>query len=472
MGENAQDGHGAKRISHASGNREKESRRKGKTKREVAEKKHEKTHLPLHEQIKRQLSKTVKAEPTKKQGEEKPAELLRAISDAAGEHSVMFDKPAKEIALARETGIESAKDHIKTVIPLRPEPKRPVGPLSSISGFEKTMMNRIEIERSGEQVELRISGTFGLEKKIKLKSGELSGFLQSLLPAKINSMMLGEELAIVGMSTADLSDLFKTDIIVEPKGELEVAEEEAGGGILIRIRMAGSRDSLFSQPVQGKPNDILRTGPEKEKNRDGDWLREQIRAQSKEIAELAKEMGDRVASDLTKPQDDIGNSTRKNVVQIEQQAEVKVETRSPTVVAPEKTPPKAEEAKAGDERDPEAEELFNAYREEAGAYVEQLGKVPELKESPANVDLIGELQRSANDLKTMSTAMGFANISRLSKSLENLFASYKKRGAVDAGGYEILEEAVAKVQSLYANLENSEQEDVNKVVEKVEAATS
>ncbi|MFH0817898.1 MAG: Hpt domain-containing protein, partial [Candidatus Micrarchaeota archaeon] len=112
-----------------------------------------------------------------------------------------------------------------------------------------------------------------------------------------------------------------------------------------------------------------------------------------------------------------------------------------------------------------------AYKEEAVTYVDALKKLPQLKDNPQNADLISEIHRSAHSLKSMSAAMGFLNISKISKALEILFANYKKGGGFDMSNYDIALGAVDEINTLYSDLANSEKASVEEIVKKVESIT-
>jgi hypothetical protein len=311
-------------------------------------------------------------------------------------------------------------------------------------------------------VRLRVCGNFGLDEEMTVEKGRLSGLLQEMLPVKINSMKSGDELAIVGMTGGELSDLFTKHIMVEPRGELEVSETEEGGRTSIVIRIAG-QDTLFAPGFEhgAKTHETTAGGTRKEDG--GDWLREQIRDQAKDVAALAREMGESIRSNLNPGAPDV----KRDVVPVPGESgsagpEVVEEKPGGSVDLKGEADSDGQEAPQG--QDPDMGEFINAYREEATAHVEKLKEILKLGESPNDKELIGEILLSVRELKNISTAMGLANISGLSGSLEKALAGCSEKGEVDPNKYGSIRKAVDKLVELHSDLENSDKAEIGEFI--------
>ncbi|MFH1447926.1 MAG: Hpt domain-containing protein [Candidatus Micrarchaeota archaeon] len=463
----------------------------------------------LHEQIKRQLKSSNdydgKKSHKKKEVHHKPEKDAKKKQD---KKLVVPERPdAVEELKTGEPASEPAVVH-ETYVEKHGEKDKPTEAIFSLSSFEKSMMDKVDIGNRGDRTEIRISGGFGLNKRVELTSSELSGFLQSLLPEKINSMGPGDRFMVVGFTLDEMNDLLATDIIVEPKGELEVSEEELDGKLCLNIGVIGE-GTLFDYSAPQRTTDDVRKVVEREKpwieskrkemageqetaapeemqtgEEDDDWVQKQIQIQHEEVARIAKEMGESIRATLP------AEMTAKTAPEAEEKpaeqpapgAETKPEP-APTTEAEEKpaeqpapgaetaAPAGEKPADAGGDDEMDMSEFMDVYKEEAVTYVEALNKLPTLKDDPKNAELISEIHRSAHSLKSMSTAMDFMNLSKISKSLELLFAAYKKTGSMDMGKYDIVKEGVDRINELYGDLGNSEKANVDEIVKKIESIT-
>ncbi|MFH1471052.1 MAG: Hpt domain-containing protein [Candidatus Micrarchaeota archaeon] len=440
----------------------------------------ERSHLPIHEQIKKQLQGKTKRE--------EPRRIKAGKAHAKEEKKLDGETPHKKTGgpeLKAGSAVPSPKESVHTEIEAKAREL-------AMSYFEISMMDKVEIEANGKDVKLRITGSLGLEKLVSVDKGEVARFLGEVLPKRISAMEPGEKLDIVGMEMDELEDLFRTSIPVEPRGELEVSEKEEGGKVSITIKVAKAKEPLFDYSKPGL-EDVRRlvereklaigaaqkTPEEKgEAKEEPDWLQEQLAAQKRDIAALAKEFGEKV-----KPPEEKGEEAvpKEEPPQATSAAPPESQSTAPTEPQAQASPSASEESPGepaqaqapagGGEDSMNMTEFMDAYKEEAAAFVEALKKIPRIKENPGNADLIAEMQRSAHGLKSMSAAMGFMNISKISKALEMMFAGYKKTGTVDMAKFDVAKEAVDKIDLLYSDLANSEKANVDEVVKKVEAAT-
>ncbi|MFH0817125.1 MAG: hypothetical protein V1909_00650, partial [Candidatus Micrarchaeota archaeon] len=282
--------------------------------KEAHEKLQEHSHLPLHEQIKRQLSGKV-SDPKAKKAKE-------GHHKTKANTEVKLEKPKEAKALIKTEEKSTAKETPapKPVSAPQMQTKKAekLEPGLALTYFETTMMTKLEIKENGTDVALKITGNFGLDKNILIGRAKLAEFFRGALPKKINSMGSGDGFEIVGMDMDELEELFAASIPVEPKGEIEVSEKDDGRKVSINIRIAGTGEPLFNYSAPGmedvrrlvereklalmassKPS-LNQVNEEKEEGNPSDWLQEQIKQQGKDVAALAKELGEKVSQSLPK----------------------------------------------------------------------------------------------------------------------------------------------------------------------------
>ena len=138
-----------------------------------------------------------------------------------------------------------------------------------------------------------------------------------------------------------------------------------------------------------------------------------------------------------------------------------------------KTEAKTEDGGVEAPQEPDASdmgEFINAYREEATPHVEKLKKLSQLNDNPKDKGLISEILLSLKELKNISTAMGLANISGLSGSLEGVFSKYAKNGEVEEKQFGSIKQAVDKLVELHSDLENSDKAELDELIQSLKAA--
>ncbi len=418
-----------KRKTHSHSKKKKHATKKKET-HHPKDKKEKKFHA-LHEEIKKQLSKHVKYDEHKKEVAVEPE----------GKH----EEPLK---VQTEKPVETVKKPVHNI------------PVSGLDQFEKNLIESIEINEKESGIEVLIQGGFDLEKRIQIKTGQLPQFLKTVLPDRINSMDPGDNLRMVGLTTQEMSDLFKTSIIVEPKGELQVTEEDENGKICLNIgieedhvplehtdkgledvRMVVEKEREW---MEEKSKELNKVQEENGEDSEDDWLKDQITSQHEEISKIADEMGESIKATNSIPS--VKHTLTENT--------------------PKETEPNETE-KANEPDEGGMKEFIEAYKEEANTYIQTLGKIEQLKENPKNIELMGELCESCNGLKSISDAMGFTNISKVTRSIEHVLEEYKNTGSIDLDRYDSLKEGVDRVHSLYHNLENSEKENVEDIIKRI-----
>ena len=488
--------------------------------------------LPIHEQIKRQLGKREPAKEEQTKHSQAKQEPKMHEEKEKGKHSEQKrdeqkkreppkqekkHEPARQEQNRQATKNDGKKAEKETLPAGKRSEEKETGP--RLNHFEISMLQKIEIEPRAGELHIGLSGGFGLSKSVSLKKAELAGFLSHVLPRKINSMGPGDWVEVSGMDSEELEALFTRNMQVEPKGEIEVTEKEEKGKVAISIRVSEQRDDLpfnYSGPgledvrrlvereklamMSAKQSQSGQGGAGQEEPKESDWLKEQITQQNKDVAAIAKELGEKVQASMPVP-------TQANEQAPSPMPEAKTDAPAPPQEKEVGAPKEAQSA-SGPGQSPQSQqpaslqapppaqsqapqqppapspqpaegggdsmdmaEFMDAYKEEAVTYVEALKKLPQIKDNPQNAELISEIHRSAHSLKSMSAAMGFLNISKISKALEIMFAAYKKIGSADMAKYDAAKEAVDRIDALYSDLANSEKANVEDIVKKVESAT-